>query len=90
MKDFPESWCGLWIAEDGKAVFIEKLEKKKFLATILFDFHKQIEKNNFHIDEHLKRLTTNWTLDSSRNIYRLQVEEFPLIVGIDCNGCDIY
>ena len=23
-------------------------------------------------------------------IYRLQVEEFPLIVGIDCNGCDIY
>ena len=74
MDDFPKSWCGLWIDEVGKAVYIEKLEEKKFQTTIIFDLNNQLEENKIHINEHLKRLTTNWTLDSSRNINRLQIE----------------
>ena len=74
MKDFPDELCGLWIDEDGKAVFITKIELLVFKTAIIFDLEEQLEKNSIHIDEHLKRLTSNWVYDESREVFRLQIE----------------
>lgn len=74
MENFPDSWCGLWIDEKGKALYIVKGEKESYRTTIIFDLINQLQKDQIHIDEHLKNLTTNWKEDKQRKIYRLQIE----------------
>jgi hypothetical protein len=81
MDDFPDELCGLWIDEDGKAVYIVKIETLEFKIAIIFDLYEQFENDSIRIDEHLKQLTAKWVLDEGRNIHRLQIE-----AGIDFIG----
>ena len=74
MDEFPDNWCGLWIDEKGKALFIKKCEKLIYKTTIIFDLLNQLQKDLIHINEHLKNLTTNWVFDKQRKINRLQIE----------------
>jgi len=74
MEDFPEELCGLWIDEDGKAVYIVKIEPLVLKTAVIFDLPEQLESDSLHINEHLKQLSTNWVLDEKRKIHRLQIE----------------
>ncbi|MHA1188398.1 MAG: hypothetical protein ACTSSK_16330 [Candidatus Heimdallarchaeota archaeon] len=81
MEDFPEELCGLWIDEEGKAIYITKVKPLEFRTAIIFDFNKQLERISMKIDEHLKKLFTRWVLDERRTVSRLQIE-----AGIDFIG----
>jgi len=74
MEDFPEELCGLWVDEDGKAIYITKVKPLEFRTTIIFDFNEQLENKTMKIDEHLKQLLTRWLPDEQRNVNRLQIE----------------
>ncbi len=74
MKDFPEALCGLWCDEDGKAVYIVKIEPLVLKTAVIFNLIEQLEKGSLHIDEHLKQLSTRWAYDEQRKINRLQIE----------------
>ena len=81
MEDFPEELCGLWIDEEGKAIYITKVKPQEFRTAIIFNFNKQLESKSMKIDEHLKKLFTRWVLDKQRTVSRLQIE-----AGIDFIG----
>jgi len=74
MDDFPDDWCGLWVDEDGKAIFIKKIAPKVFKVTIVLNLLNQLHKKRLHIKKNLKNLTANWVLDINRKINRLQIE----------------
>ncbi|MHA1308679.1 MAG: hypothetical protein ACTSQN_15415 [Candidatus Heimdallarchaeota archaeon] len=74
MEGFPKELCGLWIDEEGKAVYIIKTKPLEFHTAIIFDLNDQLNKESIRIDEHLKKLTTRWVLDERREVYRLQIE----------------
>ena len=81
MDDFPKEFCGLWIDEDGKAIYIVKTNPQEFRTAIIFDIYNQLENNSIRIDEHLKQLLTRWILDENRGVHRLQIEAGIQFVG---------
>lgn len=81
MDDFPKEFCGLWIDEEGKAIYIVKTKPQEFRTAIIFDINSQLENNSIRIDEHLKQLLTRWVLDENRGVHRLQIEAGIQFVG---------
>ncbi len=74
MTRFPEEFCGLWFDEDGKAIYIVKIEPLVLKTAVIFNLFEQLKKGSLHIDKHLKQLLTHWVYDKQRKIHRLQVE----------------
>lgn len=81
MEYFPNEFCGLWIDEDDRGVYIKKVTSHEFQTTILFNISHQIKNKKYHINEHLKNLITKWILDEMRGVKRLQIE-----VGVPFTG----